>query len=195
MNNTNSYFDNQNNICNDTCWQEYKNFQNDKIMNYSTYDKSTQLLDCESPNVRVPSFMLDHPNLRGRAGYGVTDPCLVDIYNDLLKNDNLMTRDRCRVQLSERIFTSAPQLKGSSGDINKELDVLSGSDTSSGAMGGINMSCRKTLMEQQIKHPIPLVDAMKDIQNPNNIVPNWVNGGEDTRSYVNRQNFNKQISR
>ena len=172
MNNTK--FDNQNNICNDTCWQEYKNYQNDKIINYNTYDKSAQLIDCESPNVRVPSFMLDHPNLRGRAGYGLADPCLVDIYNNLIKNDELMTKDKCRVQLTQRIFTSAPQLKGCAGDINKELDILSGSD-SSGSIGG--MSCRKSLMEQQIKYPIPLVDALQDIQNPNNIVPVWVNGG------------------
>jgi hypothetical protein len=184
MNNNTTYFDNQNNICNDFCWQDYKNFQNDKIMNYNTFDKSTQLLDCESPNVRVPQFMYDHPNLRGRAGYGLTEPCLVDIYSDLIKNDNLLTRDRCRVQLSKRIFTSVPQLKGCNGDMSKELDIISGSDTISG-------TCRKSVMELQIKHPIPLVDCMKDIQNPNNIVPIWTNGGEDTRSYINRQHFNR----
>ena len=48
-------------------------------------------------------------------------------------------------------------------------------------------------MEVQLKHPIPLVDCMKDIQNPDNIVPIWVNGGEDTRSYINRMNFNKDF--
>jgi hypothetical protein len=192
MNNNNSYYDKQNNICSDTCWQEYKNYQNDKISSYNTYEKSAQLIDCESPNVRVPSFMLDHPNLRGRAGFGVADPCLVDIYNNLIKNDGLMTRDKCRVQLTQRIFTSAPQLKGCNGDINKELDVLSGSDSSSsgsGLAGGA--SCKKTIMEYQFKFPVPLVDAMKDIQNPDNIVPTWTNGGEDTRSYANRQSFNK----
>jgi hypothetical protein len=185
-NNEQSYFDKQNNLCADTCWAEYKNFQNDKIMGYTTYDKSAQLLDCKSPNVRVPEFMYDHPNLRGRAGYGLADSCLVDIYSDLIKNENLYTRDRCRIQLTQRIFTGAPQLKGCSGDVSKELDLLSGTDTTAGV-------CRKNLMELQLKNPIPLVDCMKDIQNPNNIVPIWVNGGEDTRSYVNRQNFNKNI--
>jgi len=38
---------------------------------------------------------------------------------------------------------------------------------------------------------IPLLDCVKDIQHPDNIVPVWVNGGEDTRSYVNRSEFNK----
>lgn len=54
-------------------------------MNYNTYEKSTQLLECESPNVRLPAFMYDHPNLRGRAGYGLSDPCLIDTYSDLIK--------------------------------------------------------------------------------------------------------------
>jgi hypothetical protein len=184
--NNQSIFDEQNNLCTDSCWQDYKNFQNNKIVGYNTYDKSTQLIDCESPNVRVPQMMYDHPNLRGRPGYGLTDPCLVDIYNNLIKNDELYTKDRCRIQLTQRIFTGVPQLKGCSGDVNKELDLLSGTDTTTGV-------CKKSIMELQMRNPIPLVDCMKDIQNPDNIVPIWVNGGEDTRSYVNRQNFNKNI--
>jgi hypothetical protein len=186
MNNSNkTYFDSQNSLCSDSCWSDYKNHGNEKIMNYKTYENSAQLIPCESPNVRVPQFMLDHPNLRGRAGYGLTDACLIDTYNQIVKNDDLMTRDRCRIQLSSRIFTGVPQLKGCQGDINKELDIMAGTDTTSSV-------CRKTIMEQQIKTPIPLVDCMKDIQNPDNIVPIWVNGGEDTRSYINRLNFNKK---
>lgn len=181
-----TFYDFQNNLCSDSCWVDYKNNGNEKILNYSTYEKSAQLLPCENPNVRVPEFMLDHPNLRGRAGYGLTEPCLVDIYNDLIINDKMMTRDKCRIQLGKRIFTSVPQLKGCEGDLNKELDLLSGSDSTYNISG-----CKKTLMETQFKHPIPLVDCMKDIQNPDHIVPIWINGGEDTRSYINRLNFNK----
>jgi len=187
-----TFFESQNNICSDTCWMDYKNHGNEKIMNYLTYDKFSQLLPCENPNVRLPSFMLDHPNLRGRAGYGISEPCLIDNYNNLVKNDELMTRDKCKIQLFSRIFTGVPHLKGCAGDINKELDLLSGTDTSS-SLGSKTLNCRKSLMELQINHPIPLVDCMKDIQNPDNIVPIWVNGGEDTRSYINRMNFNKNI--
>ena len=189
--NTNrTYFESQNNICSDTCWMDYKNHGNEKIMNYQTYEQFSQLIPCETPNVRLPAFMLDHPNLRGRAGYGLTEPCLVDTYNDLLKNDELMTRDRCRIQLFSRIFTGVPHLKGCAGDINKELELLAGSDTNN---LGTSTICRKSLMELQTHNPIPLIDCMKDIQNPDNIVPIWVNGGEDTRSYINRKNFNKNI--
>jgi len=194
MNTNRTFFENQNNLCSDSCWQDFKNHGNEKIINYATYDKSSQLVDCENPNVRMPQMMLDHPNLRGRPGYGLTDPCLVDIYNNLVKNDELVTKDRCKIQLFSRIFTGIPHLKGCSGDINKELDLLSGSDSSYNNM--ISMKgCvgKKALMELQIKQPIPLVDCMKDIQNPDNIVPSWTNGGEDTRSYINRLNFNKNI--
>lgn len=187
-----TYFESQNNICSDLCWMDYKNHGNEKIINYNTYENYSQLIPCENPNIRIPSFMFDHPNLRGRAGYGVADACLIDNYNNLVKNDELMTRDRCKLQLFSRIFTGVPHLKGCSGDINKELDLLSGTDTSSGS-GSSTSSCRKSLMELQINYPIPLVDCMKDIQNPDNIVPIWVNGGEDTRSYINRTKFNKNI--
>jgi len=186
-----TYFESQNNICSDTCWMDYKNHGNEKIMSYQTLEQSSQLIPCESPNVRLPSFMLDHPNLRGRAGYGVADACLIDTYNDLLKNDELMTRDRCKIQLFSRIFTGVPHLKGCAGDINKELELIAGNDSIN--TGGVHSSCRKSLMELQTYNPIPLIDCMKDIQNPDNIVPIWVNGGEDTRSYINRINFNKNI--
>jgi hypothetical protein len=181
---TKTYFDNQNNLCSDMCWMDYKNHGNEKISNYNTYEPYSQLLPCENSKIRTPDFMYDHPNLRGRAGYGLSEPCHIDTYSSLLKNDELMTKDKCRIQLTSRIFTGVPQLKGCSGDINKELDIMTGTDSSIGV-------CRKNIMELQINHPVPLVDCMKDIQNPNNIVPIWTNGGEDTRSYVNRLNFNK----
>jgi len=181
-----TFFDYQNNLCSDSCWMDYKNNGNNQILNYSTYEQYAQLIPCKSPNVRVPEFMLDHPNLRGRAGYGLTDACLVDTYSDLMVNNEMMTRDKCKIQLHKRIFTGAPQLKGCEVDPKKELELLAGDDTTYNISG-----CKKRLMELQLKQPIPLIDCMKDIQNPNNIVPPWINGGEDTRSYINRMNFNK----
>ncbi len=181
-----TFYDYQNNLCSDSCWLDYQNKGNEKILNYSTYEKSAQLLPCENPKVRVPEFMLDHPNLRGRSGYGLTEPCLVDIYSDLLTNDEMMTRDRCRIQLAKRIFTGVPQLRGCEVDPSAELDLLSGTDSTYSISG-----CKKRIMEMQLKKPVPLVDCMKDIQNPDHIVPIWINGGEDTRSYINRLNFNR----
>jgi hypothetical protein len=178
-----SFFDKQNNICSDSCWEEAKNYGNNKINSYYTY--STQLIDCEAPNVRMPEFIYDHVNLRGRPGYGVADACLIDNHSKMINNVDGVTRDRCKLQLFKRLFNAPPLFKGQCGDINAELDILSGNDS------GFNNGCKKTIMEQQIRHPIPLVDCMKDIQNPEHIVPIWTNGGEDTRSYINRLNFNR----
>jgi hypothetical protein len=178
-----TYFDKQNNMCSDACWEESKNYGNNKINDYYTY--STQFVDCIEPNVRLPEFMYDHVNLRGRPGYGLSDPCLIDNHSSLINNKESLTRDRCKLQLFSRLFNACPSMKGSLGDIEKELDILSGSDS------GL-YDCKKTIMEKQIKQPIPLVDCLQDIQNPEHIVPIWTNGGEDTRSYINRLNFNKQ---
>ena len=46
-------------------------------------------------------------------------------------------------------------------------------------------------MEQELRIGYPLIDCLKDLQNPDNIVPSWENGGADTRSYKNRAEFNK----
>ena len=69
-------------------------------------------------------------------------------------------------------------------EAEKELEVLSGNDTN-------HNKCRKSIMESEQRIGYPLIDCLKDIQNPDNIVPSWTNGGEDTRSYKNRAEFNK----
>lgn len=187
------FYDKQNNICSDSCWQQNKNKGNKKISDYQTY--STQFIPCEEPNVRMPDFIYDHINLRGRPGYGLVEPCLVDEYNKLISNKESLTRDKCKIQLFTRLFKDCPMLKGQNGDIDTELDVITGMDTSlfstynsDNNMNSLN--CKKLIMEQQIKQPIPLLDCMKDIQNPNHIVPIWTNGGENSRNYVKCKKIN-----
>ena len=184
-NNKSIFYDKQNNICSDSCWQQNKNNGNKKISEYQTY--ATQLVDCQEPNVRLPEHMYDHINLRGRPGYGLVEPCLVDEYNKLVGNKESLTRDKCKIQLFTRLFKDCPMLKGQHGDIEQELDVLTGTDTSLFGNNENNnsLNCKKLIMEQQIKQPIPLIGCMKDIQNPNHIIPIWTNGGENTRNYIN----------
>jgi hypothetical protein len=185
-----TYFDKQNNMCSDSCWEEAKNFGNNKINDYYTF--STQLVECKEPDVRMPEFYMDHVNLRGRPGYGLSDACLIDDYSSLVNNYNGMTRDRCRLQLFKRLFNGCPLFKGQSGDIDAELDLLAGSDSGLVGNNGCSSS-KKGIMEMQINNPTPLVDCMKDIQNPDHLVENWTRGGENTRSYINRLNFNNNI--
>jgi hypothetical protein len=178
-------FDSSTSICSDNCWTNSKEIHNKEMSDYHLYN--TNFEKCTTPDVRMPSMSLDYPNLRGRPGVGLSDDCLIDIYSSLTNNTAAMTRDRCPTQLSTRIFTGGPNLRRGTGDIDKELDVLSGSDTNP-------FKCNKTIMEQQTYHFTPLLDCMKDIQDPNNIVPDGVRGGVDTRSYINRADFNKNCN-
>jgi hypothetical protein len=178
-------FESSTGICNDTCWKNAKELHNQQIADYQLYE--TNFVPCENPYVRMNDMYLNHPNLRGRPGYGLSDDCLIDNYSALRNDPTSLTHDRCRIQLFNRIFAGGPNLRCGNTNKEEELDILAGNDTNP-------FRCRKIIMEEQIKHPIPLIDCMKDVQNPKHIVPIWVNGGEDTRSYVNRVEFNKKCN-
>lgn len=182
---TKNMFDMKTKTCSDTCWQVSKDIHNEQIEKYHIYP--TNYVECKNPNVRMPDFSLDHINLRGRPGYGLADDCLIDQYSSLRNDPNSFTQDRCHIQLFERIFAGGPRLKSATGDINKELDILSGSDTNP-------FKCKKTIMEIQTNKFAPLLDCVKDVQKPEHIIPTWTNGGEDTRSYINRAEFNKNCN-
>lgn len=178
-------FDARTGFCSDDCWNISKDMHNEEISKYYLYP--TNFTECKAPNVRMSDMSLNHINLRGRPGYGLADDCLIDQYSSLRNDPNANTQDRCHIQLFERIFAGGPRLKSSTGDIDKELDILSGSDTNP-------FKCNKMIMEIQTNRPMPLLDCIKDVQDPDHIVPKWINGGEDTRSYINRAEFNKNCN-
>ena len=179
----------------DTCWKNAKDMNNSILEQYSLYNNDTSRKDKEYGS--MPDFLLDHVNLQGRPGYGVSDDYLVDTYSSLRVNKEAMTRDRCPIQLLTRTFAGGPRLTGKTGDIYKELDLLSGSDTRTipAKSGGVDsknqIKCNKSIMEQTTNQFMPMLDCIKDIQNPDNIVQGWQRGGVDTRSYVNKVKFDK----
>lgn len=183
----------------DKCWMNAKDNNNGQIESYNLYfnDNSKQNKEYGS----YPSMSYEHVNLRGRTGYGATDDYLVDVYSSLMNNPDSMTRDRCPIQLTERLFAGGPKLTGIERTIDKELDVLSGVDTRTQpiftasdetvASKTGSALCNKQIMEKTTYHFVPLLDCIKEVQNHKNIVPEWTMGGEDTRSYVNKQKFNR----
>jgi hypothetical protein len=178
-----SLYDNTTTLISDECWKNSIDFNNEKINNYATYYNNTAEVRKETGT--FPDLALEHINLRGRSGYGVTDAYLVDKYSDIITPES--TSDRCSIQLLERTFAGGPRLRKMKGDMDKELDILSGSDS---RKNGLN--CYKgELMETNMNNFMPLLDNIKEVQNPENIVPIWVNGGEDTRSYINKLKFSK----
>jgi len=183
----------------DACWMNAKDMNNDSMGKYALYYNDTA--QEKKPSGSLPNMSLEHVNLRGRPGYGLSDDYLIDTYSALRNNPDAMTRDRCPIQLVTRTFAGGPRLTGKTGDINKELDVLSGSDTRimpvmSNADETTNTQpfrCNKTIMEQTTNKFMPLLDCIKEVQNPQNIVPSWTRGGDDTRSYINKVKFSKCI--
>lgn len=183
------------NISSDSCWKNAKDLKNNEIEEYLLYNNNTA--QDKEPYGSLPQISYTDVNLRGRPGYGVADGYLIDVYSMLRNNPQSITKDRCHIQLIERNFQANPKLNGIKGDINKELDFLSGSDTRNTPLKSnaekINQQilCNKALMEENMSHHIPLVDSMKDIQDPEHIIPLWSRGGEDTRSYENKIKYNK----
>lgn len=178
-------FDKSTGICTDTCWKNAKELHNQQMEGYQLYQNN--FADCEYPHVRMTDMYLNHPNLRGRPGVGLSDDCLIDNYSSLRNDPASLTHDKCRIQLFNRIFTAGPNLRCGKTNVASELDILAGNDTNP-------FRCRKVLMEEQLHKPIPMLDCIKDVQDPKHIVPIWTNGGEDTRSYVNRAEFNKKCN-
>lgn len=175
-------------IYNDTCWMEAKDHRNTQIDNYNHYN--TNFVDCKNPNIRMPSFYLDHVNLTAAPHPNVAnhpDDCLIDNESGLKINRDKQTRDRCNIQLYHRMFQACPNLRPGVGDPSKELDVLAGNDTTH-----IDNKCTNNIMEKQTYQFIPMLDCVKSVQDPEHVVESWTRGGSATRDFVNRREFLKK---
>lgn len=184
MNNA-SVFLNSRRLCTDDCAKEARDLQNDGIHNYDMFQYLP--VECDGKTARFPDFAYNHVNLRGRTGYGLAEGCIVDNYSALRNDPGQLTRDRCRTQLFTRIFTGCPNLKPGVSDPDKEMPILQGLGSST--LEGVSYPCKKTIMELQTKQFAPLIDCVKEVQKPEHVVEPWTRGGEDTRSFVKRQEF------
>lgn len=174
-----------NNFSSDCCARKAREAHNDLSVDWVLYQHLP--IPCETPNMRSPDFQYDHTNLRARIGYGQTDDCVVDEFSKLRNDPAQLTRDRCRIQLFERIFQGCPNLKPGVADAGAEIAIQQG--TNNEQIEGVSIPCKKTIMELDTSHRIPLVDCMKDIQEPEHIVPTWTWGGEPTRDFERRKEF------
>lgn len=180
----------------DECWNNSKDNNNQDIEQYALYYNDNAKVEKETGT--FPAVATDHINLRGRPGYGVSDDYLIDTYSSLRNNKEALTRDRCPVQLLTRVFHSNPKMKEQNGNIDRELDLLSGSDTRSLTLSRADETtntqpfrCNKAIMELQTNAFLPMLDSIKEVQNPDNIIMPQIRGGEDTRSYLHKVKFNR----
>jgi len=186
MNNSTVFLDSRR-VCSDDCSKEARDNQNDNIFNYEMYQYLP--VDCDNTHARFPEFSYDHINLTGRIGYGMAEGCVIDSDSQLRNDPSRLTRDKCRIQLFERIFQGVPNLRPGVGDPSTELDILSGS--SSDELFG-QAGCKREITEQQTYHPTPLLDCIKQVQDPKHIVEPFIRGGDNTRDYVRKQEFLEQ---
>lgn len=175
------------NYVTDCCAKEAKDFQNDQMASWRLYKYLPA--SCEAPDVRSPNFQYDHVNLRASVGYGVADGCLVDQYSMLRNDPSQMTRDRCKIQLFERIYQGVPNLKPTV-EPGSELPILQGTSTTN--LEGDIYPCRKTLMEKNTYNFEQLTDSVKDIQKVEHVVEDWKRGGLPTRDYQLRKEILEQ---
>ena len=172
-------------LYNDTCHKESKDISNKLIDDYTHYNRN--FIQCNDPNIRIPQFYLDHVNLRGSPHPNVPnhpDNCLIDKESVFRNNKQQMTKDKCNIQLYQRMFQACPNLRPGIGDPNNELELLSGTDSTH-----ISNTCNQNIMEKQTYQMIPMLDCVSKVQNHEHIVPKWIRGGEDTRNYINRKKF------
>ena len=176
------------NLHSDDCAQEAKDICNEGIFGYNTYHFSP--VECDGQHAAYPDFSYQHVNLRGRVGYGVSDGCVIDKYSVLRNDPKQLTRDRCRTQLFSRIFQGCPNLRGGIVNPDDEMPILQGSGSRD--FDGFLFKCKKSITELETYHPIPLLECVKEVQNPDHCVEPWVHGGEPTRDYIRRQEFLKK---
>ena len=170
-------------LCSDKCAMEARDVQNNAIANYDLYQYL--YVPCDGEHARFPTFSYDHVNLTGRTGYGVAEGCVIDNYSALRNDPAQLTRDKCKIQLYTRIFQGCPNLGCGAGDPEKELNILSGTDTNS--LAGVKYPCKRAIMEMQTYHFDPLLSCVEQVQNPEHVVESWTRGGTDTRNYMLRQ--------
>jgi len=174
----------------DSCAKECKDTQNDAIFGWTSYQHLP--VKCRDPQGSQIDFMYDHPNLHARVGVGLAENCVVDRYSALRNDPHQLTRDRCHIQLYERIFQGCPNLRP--GEPNPALEGQLVQGTNNSLQEGISLPCKKSIMEQDTAHFIPLVPCMQGVQDPKHIVEPWVRGGDDTRSWVRRQEMLKMCA-
>ena len=175
----------------DKCIQDSRDFQNNYVNEYNTFNYfRTGGSDCKEKAEQVKDFSLENYTTI-RDGYGFANQCTIDQDSEI-RNGVKWSHGRNKQQLCKRVFTDIPNLANGGFIANIESRLTQGEDT------GIKRSCN-TLSEVSLyeHNVIPMIGCLKEsIQNPDNIIPKFKWGGEDTRdnskqeAFLNSQGYN-----
>ncbi len=161
----------------DECAIRARDLQNDSINDYRLFNPFSRAAeDCEKKSEATREFLINNRTVI-RDGYGLTDSCVVDI-DSKMRNGGEWTNDREKTQLYPRMYQAIPNLGRGPFIADEESKLIQSSDT------GEKKSC-DILSEVQINRFIPLIPSLAaTVQNPDNIVPQWVRGGEPSRDSI-----------
>lgn len=178
------YFESEHRLGADDCAVDAKTYQNASISEYNLWNNFNNTCNAES-DAKFASFVLDHPNLRFKNGYGFTDRCNVD--NDTeMRNNGKITNERARVQLFTRFYQANPDLSRGLVVPNLESKLVQGDDTTQ------YKQCIRTT-ERDFDRFMPLLPCLKEtIQDPDHIVFPNIPCGESSRRMMRDSEFLKK---
>lgn len=171
-------------LVDDECALVTREYQNQSIGDYMLYN-SYVTSQCKKDKKEFDNFVSQNPNIRFKDGFGFLNGCVVDTDSEL-RNGAKFTNEKTKSQLCTRWDQAVPSYNKGGLIVNVDSRMKLAEDTSA------LRDCDR-LTEKDFNRFIPLTPCLaKSVQNPENIVPKWVNGGESTRSYVQDNQYLEQ---
>lgn len=173
---------NQHSLASDECAREAKERQNDMYNDYMSFNYFNA---CDARD-RIRDFSVDN-HLVYMDGYGSVRDCTV-VDDTKIRYGWEWTNQRGNQQLPKRVFTAVPDLGRGAFNAEIETSVKQGEDTNT------RKTCDNLSEASLLKYTMtPLIDCLRgSIQDPNNLVPSWTWGGENTRDTINQKAFLEQ---
>jgi hypothetical protein len=171
-------------LVDDKCALVTREYQNRSIGDYMLYN-SYVTSQCKKDKKEFDSFVSQNPNLRFKDGFGFLNSCVVDTDSEL-RNGAKFTNEKEKSQLCTRWDQAVPSYNKGGLIVNVDSRMKFAEDTSA------IRDCDR-LTEKDYNRFIPLTPCLaQSIQNPEHIIPKWVNGGESTRAYVQENQYLEQ---
>jgi hypothetical protein len=178
------FFEQQHRLGADDCAIDAKEYQNLSINDY--YLWNTYNMKCSDKEQKIEDFAVNNNNLHFKNGYGYTTGCFVDNDTELRVNGKI-THDKVKRQLKVRYYVNNPDLSKGVLVPHVETKLIQGDDTSQ------YKDCAWRLAEKDYDRFVPMIPCLKDnIQNPQNVIPPFAWGGENSRVLMRDANVLKK---
>lgn len=159
-----------NRLNDDTCTQASKKLLNDSIID-NRLDNFYYNKDCDCS--ALDEIAMEN-NFVIKEGYGNSSGCTIDADSDMRFN-SAVTHDKGRIQLCSRTYQGVPNLNKGGLIPNVESRLKNADDTS-------DIRNLDKVMEKTFNSFTPMLACLnQNIQNTQNIIPQWQWGGAHTR--------------